>query len=129
RTGRQFANLAATVPGVGLGFHSDPTKATAYSPQISGGNGRNVDYIVDGGDNNDDTIGGLAQMFPLEGVQQFNVMTQRFDAQYGRGAAVLNVVTKGGTNDLRGSAFTLFRNTSMNAKTESEQLNHLDKQD
>ncbi len=71
--GRQFANLAATVPGVGLGFHSDPTKATAYSPQISGGNGRNVDYIVDGGDNNDDTIGGLAQMYPLEGIQQFNV--------------------------------------------------------
>jgi len=38
--GRQFANLAATVPGVGLGFHSDLTKSTQYSPQISGGNGR-----------------------------------------------------------------------------------------
>ncbi|HEY3160508.1 MAG TPA: carboxypeptidase regulatory-like domain-containing protein [Vicinamibacterales bacterium] len=127
--GRQFANLAATVPGVGLGFHSDPTKATEYSPQISGGNGRNVDYIVDGGDNNDDTIGGLAQMYPLEGIQQFNVMTQRFDAQYGRGAGVLNVVTKSGTNDVRGSAFTLFRDTAMNATTESETLNHLPKQD
>ena len=30
--GRQFANLAATVPGVGLGFHSDPTKSTQYAP-------------------------------------------------------------------------------------------------
>ena len=127
--GRQFANLAATVPGVGLGFHSDPTKATQYSPQIGGGNGRNVDYIVDGGDNNDDTIGGLAQMYPLEGIQQFNVMTQRFDAQYGRGAGVLNVVTKSGTNDVRGSAFTLFRDTSMNSKTESERLSHVPKQD
>jgi hypothetical protein len=126
--GRQFANLAATVPGVGLGFHSDPTKATEYSPQISGGNGRNVDYIVDGGDNNDDTIGGLAQMYPLEGIQQFNVMTQRFDAQYGRGAGVLSVVTKSGTNDVRGSAFTLLRDTAMNAKTESEKLNRLPKQ-
>jgi hypothetical protein len=64
--GRQFANLAATVPGVGLGFHSDLTKSTQYSPQISGGNGRNVNYIVDGGDNNDDTVGGLLQLFPLE---------------------------------------------------------------
>ena len=32
--GRQFANLAATIPGVGLGFHSDPTKSSQFSPQI-----------------------------------------------------------------------------------------------
>ena len=127
--GRQFANLAATVPGVGIGFHSDPSKATEYSPQISGGNGRNIDYVVDGGDNNDDTIGGLAQLYPLEGIQQFSVLTQRFDAQYGRGAGVLNVVTKSGTNDVRGSALTFFRNTAMNSKTETEALNHLAKQD
>src|SRR5258705_7200018 len=87
--GRQFANLAATVPGVGIGFRSDRRKATEYSPQISGGNGRNIDYVVDGGDNNDGTIGGLAQLYPLEGIQQFRVLTQRFEAQYGRGAGVL----------------------------------------
>ena len=121
--GRQFANLAATVPGVGIGFHSDPTKATEYSPQISGGNGRNINYVVDGGDNNDDTIGGLAQLYPLEGIQQFNVHTQRFDAQYGRGTAVLNVVTKSGTNDVRGSAITFFRDTALNAQTMTEGLN------
>src|SRR6185436_8766338 len=61
--GRQFANLAATIPGVGLGFHSDPTKSSQYSPQINGGNGRNVNYQIDGGDNNDDTVGGLLQLF------------------------------------------------------------------
>ncbi|MEO5894171.1 MAG: carboxypeptidase-like regulatory domain-containing protein, partial [Vicinamibacterales bacterium] len=60
--GRQFANLAATIPGVGLGFHSDPTKSTQYSPQIGGGNGRNLNYQIDGGDNNDDTVGGLLQL-------------------------------------------------------------------
>ena len=70
--GRQFANLAATIPGVGLGFHSDPTKSTQYSPQINGGNGRNVNYQIDGGDNNDDTVGGLLQLFPLEAIQEFN---------------------------------------------------------
>ena len=53
--GRQFANLAVTIPGVALGFHSDPTKSTQFSPQINGGNGRNVNYQIDGGDNNDDT--------------------------------------------------------------------------
>jgi hypothetical protein len=45
--GRQFANLALTIPGVGLGFHSDPTKSTQFSPQIAGGNGRNVNYQIE----------------------------------------------------------------------------------
>ena len=73
--GRQFANLAATIPGVGLGFHSDPTKSSQFSPQINGGNGRNVNYQIDGGDNNDDTVGGLLQKFPLEAIQEFNFVT------------------------------------------------------
>jgi outer membrane receptor protein involved in Fe transport len=127
--GRQFANLAATVPGVGLGFHSDLTKSTQYSPQISGGNGRNVNYVVDGGDNNDDTVGGALQLFPLEAIQEFNVMTQRFDAEHGRGGAVLNVVTKSGTNDVHGSWFTLFRDDGLNAQTFTERINHIEKQD
>jgi len=128
--GRQFANLAATVPGVGIGFHSDPTKGTQYTPQISGGNGRNINYVVDGGDNNDDTVGGLLQLYPLEAIQQFNVITHRFDAQYGRSdGGVLNVVTKSGTNNTRGSWFTLFRDSALNAQTMTEKINRLPKQD
>jgi outer membrane receptor protein involved in Fe transport len=128
--GRQFANLAATVPGVGLGFHSDPTKSAQYSPQVSGGNGRNVNYVVDGGDNNDDTVGGLLQMFPLEAIEQFDVITQRFDAEYGRSnGAVLNVVTRSGTNQLRGSWFTLLRDEALNARTLTETRRDLPKQD
>ena len=99
--GRQFANLAATIPGVGLGFHSDPTKSSQFSPQINGGNGRNVNYQIDGGDNNDDTVGGLLQLFPLEAIQEFNFVTQRFKAEYGRSnGGVMNIVTKSGTNNL-----------------------------
>src|SRR5687768_8030002 len=127
--GRQFANLAATVPGVGLGFHSDLTKSAQYTPQISGGNGRNVNYIVDGGDNNDDTVGGLLQLFPLEAIQEFDVITQRFNAEYGRSnGAVLNVVTKSGTNQMRGSWFTLARDESLNARTVTEQNRNVPKQ-
>ena len=128
--GRQFANLAATVPGVGLGFHSDVTKSAQYSPQISGGNGRNVNYIVDGGDNNDDTVGGLLQLFPLEAIQEFDVITHRFDAEYGRSdGGVLNVVTKSGTNQLRASWFTLWRDDALNARTLTEEVRSLPKQD
>ena len=128
--GRQFANLAATIPGVGLGFHSDPTKSSQFSPQINGGNGRNVNYQIDGGDNNDDTVGGLLQLFPLEAIQEFNFVTQRFKAEYGRSnGGVMNIVTKSGTNDYRGSWFTLFRDKSLNSQTFSEQIAKLDKQD
>jgi outer membrane receptor protein involved in Fe transport len=128
--GRQFANLAATVPGVGLGFHSDPTKSTQYSPQIGGGNGRNLNYQIDGGDNNDDTVGGLLQLFPLEAIQEFNFVTSRYKAEYGRSnGGVMNIVTKSGTNQVRGSWFTLFRDDAMNAKTQSEIDTDSEKQD
>jgi hypothetical protein len=121
--GRQFANLAATIPGVGLGFHTDPTKNTQYAPQINGGAGRNINYQIDGGDNNDDTVGGLLEQFPLEAVQEFNFQTQRFKAEYGRSnGGVLSVVTKSGSNQASGSFFELFRDKSMNALTETQKL-------
>jgi hypothetical protein len=98
--GRQFANLAASIPGVGLGFHSDPTKSTQYAPQIGGGNGRNINYQIDGGDNNDDTVGGLLQLFPLEAIQEFNMVTSRYKAEYGRSnGGVMNIVTNGRTGE------------------------------
>jgi hypothetical protein len=128
--GRQFANLAATIPGVGLGYHSDPTKSTQFSPQVGGGNGRNVNYQIDGGDNNDDTVGGLLQLFPLEAIQEFNFVTSRYKAEYGRSnGGVMNIVTKSGTNRLGGSWFTLLRDDKMNAQTETEKIAEADKQD
>jgi outer membrane receptor protein involved in Fe transport len=121
--GRQFANLAATLPGVGLGVHSDPTKGTNTAPLVNGGAGRNINYQVDGGDNNDDTVGGLLQQFPLEAIEQFHFETQRFKAEYGRSnGGVMNVVTKSGTNQYRGTLFELFRDDAMNALTQTEKL-------
>jgi hypothetical protein len=119
--GRQFANAAVTIPGVMLGYHSDPTKSTQFSPQIGGGNGRNVNYQIDGGDNNDDTVGGLLQLFPLEAIQEFQFVTSRYKAEYGRSnGGVMNIVTKSGTNSLAGSWFTMFRDDTLNAATETE---------
>jgi outer membrane receptor protein involved in Fe transport len=121
--GRQFANLAATLPGVGLAFHSDPSKGTNYAPLINGGAGRNINYQIDGGDNNDDTVGGLLQQFPLEAIEEFHFETQRFKAEYGRSnGGVMNVVTKSGTNQFQGTTFELFRDKTMNALTETEKL-------
>ena len=89
-----------------------------------------MNYQIDGGDNNDDTVGGLLQLFPLEAIQEFNFVTQRFKAEYGRSnGGVMNIVTKSGTNDMRGSAFTMFRDKSLNSQTFSEEIANIDKQD
>ncbi|HUG53508.1 MAG TPA: carboxypeptidase-like regulatory domain-containing protein, partial [Vicinamibacteria bacterium] len=126
--GRQFANLAALVPGVSLGFHTDPTKSTQFAPQVAGGGGRNINYLIDGGDNNDDTVGGLVQLFPLDSIGEFNFETQRFRADTGRAnGGTIKVVTKSGTNDLRGAAFDLFRDRSLNGRTTTEKNNNAPK--
>ena len=120
--GRQFANLAGTLPGVGVGFHRDPTKSTQYMPLVNGGNGRNVAYIVDGADNVDDTVGGPLQQFPLDAIQEFRFSTASYGAEHGRASGgVMNVVTKSGSNQLTGSAFELLRHESLNSRTTTEE--------
>jgi TonB-dependent receptor-like protein len=89
-----------------------------------------VNYQIDGGDNNDDTVGGLLQLYPLEAIQEFNFLTARYKAEYGRSnGGVMNIVTKSGTNQYQGSFFELFRDTNMNARTETEKLTKVDKQE
>ena len=128
--GRQFANLAALAPGTQLAYNADPTKPDQLTIALNGGIGRNVNYVVDGGDNTDDTIGGALQNYSLEGVEEFTVQTQQYKAEYGRSTGgVLSVVTKTGTNEFGGSVFGFFRNESLNSRTESERLAGADKAD
>ncbi|MEO8379743.1 MAG: TonB-dependent receptor [Acidobacteriota bacterium] len=126
--GRQFANLASLAPGTQLSVNADPTKPGQLTVALNGGSGRNVNYIIDGGDNTDDTIGGALQNFNLEAVQEFKIQTMQYKAEYGRSSGgVLTVVTKTGTNDFEGSAYGFFRDKSLNEKTETERLNDADK--
>jgi len=121
--GRQFANLGSLAPGTTLSVNSDPTKPGQLTIALNGGSGRNVNFLIDGGDNTDDTIGGALQNFNIEAVQEFNIQTQQYKAEFGRTTGgVLTVVTKTGTNEFMGSAYEFFRDKSLNEKTESEKL-------
>ncbi len=121
--GRQFANLGSLAPGTTLSVNSDPTKPGQLTIALNGGSGRNVNFLVDGGDNTDDTIGGALQNYNIEAVQEFNIQTQQYKAEYGRTTGgVLTVVTKSGTNDFEGSAYEFYRDKSLNEKTETEKL-------
>ena len=127
--GRQFANLGTLAPGTNLATNSDPTKPDQLVIAVNGGTGRNMNYLIDGGDNTDDTIGGALQNYNLEAVQEFKVQTMEYKAEFGRSTGgVLTVVTKGGTNELSGSAFGFFRDKSFNSETESEKVAGIGKQ-
>ncbi|MFI5165327.1 MAG: TonB-dependent receptor domain-containing protein [Thermoanaerobaculales bacterium] len=121
--GRQFANLGVLAPGTMLGYNTDPTKPNQLVVQLDGGSGRNVNYVMDGGDNTDDTIGGALQNFNLESVQEFKIQTMQYKAEYGRSSGgVLTVISKSGTNDFHGSVWEFGRRKSLNSESESEKL-------
>ncbi len=80
-------------------------------------------YILDGIDNNNDTVDYLngaafVILTPPDAVQEVNVQTSDFNAEYGRaGSAVINATTKSGTNQLQGDLWEYLRNDKLDANT------------
>jgi hypothetical protein len=113
---RTFANLAVIMPEARPAGNFDPTKTRVGNVAFSGGDGRNVDVNVDGGDNKDNVVGSLLQNFSYESIQEFQVLQHRWTAEQGRSVGgVVNVVTKSGTNELNGSFFANFRDEKLRA--------------
>ena len=84
---------------------------------VNGGRGRANDFMVNGGDANDIFVNLPAIQPSPDAIEEFRVVTNTFDAEYGRNSgAVVNVVTKSGTNDLHGDVYDFFRNTALDAR-------------
>lgn len=126
--GRNFIQLAYLSPGVNKGPASTGSTGNVQQgdiPEDERGNGSiqvnglwatNNNYLLNGFDNNEQQIGFELIEPPVEAIQEFKVQTNNFGADIGRGGAVVNVVTKAGTNQFHGSAFEFLRNSSMDAK-------------
>jgi carboxypeptidase family protein len=83
---------------------------------VNGGRGRANNYSVNGGDGNDLFVNLPAVQPSPDSIEEFRVITNSFDAEYGRNSgAVVNVVTKSGTNDVHGSVYEFLRNDVLNA--------------
>jgi len=120
--GRKFQDLSLLVPGTRSANYYDPTKTEVGGISYGGLTGRSVNISVDGADNNDGVVRGLLQQFSADAIQEYKVTTQRYSAEFGRSTGgLVNVITKSGTNQIRGSAFLFARNQSLNAKTYFEQ--------
>jgi Carboxypeptidase regulatory-like domain len=114
---RSFANIAYLAPGTEPVEPSDPTKARITAVSFGGSSGLNVDLSVDGGDNNDDYIGGFLQNYSPDAMQEFSVRTAQFDADTSRtnGGSVI-ISTRRGANDWHGDAAAYYRDQSLNAR-------------
>ncbi len=84
---------------------------------FGGQRGRSNLIQVDGADNTDNSVNAARSTVSQEAVQEFQVVTNSFAPEFGRTAGgVVNVVTKGGTNDLRGNVFGFLRNRRFQAR-------------
>lgn len=84
---------------------------------VNGGRGRSNNYMVNGGDGNDIFVNGPAIQPSPDAIEEFRVLTNTFDAEYGRNSgSVVNVVTKSGSNSVHGDFYEFFRNKVLNTK-------------
>ncbi len=117
---RSFQALVGLLPGVSVPVANftaleDPQRTTFYQANGQGNSANNVQ--VDGVDNNNPTLGLTIYIPPAEAVQEVNISTSNYTAEFGRaGGAVVNVVTRGGTNEFHGAVFDFHRNRALRAR-------------
>jgi Carboxypeptidase regulatory-like domain len=112
----QLLQLQPGVQGVGgsdLFYGSNQSGAVS----VNGGRGRSNNFNVNGGDGNDLFVNSPAIQPTPDSIAEFRVLSNTFDAEYGRNSgAVINVVTKSGTNKLHGSIYEFLRNQDFNSR-------------
>jgi outer membrane receptor protein involved in Fe transport len=115
---RNFTALTQLIPGI----TPNPAASTFEGGQVVA-NGmpsqQNV-YLLDGMYNNDDRLGGsqgTQVRVVLDNIAEYQVLSNQYSAEYGGGAgAIINMVTRGGTNSFNGRVYTYFRDDAFNAR-------------
>ncbi|HEY3037153.1 MAG TPA: TonB-dependent receptor [Pyrinomonadaceae bacterium] len=119
--GRNPVALALTLPGVSSNRYGFGVGTFS----VNGSRGRSNNFLIDGTENNDISVAGQAfQITNPDAIQEVSVQTSNYDAEFGRaGGAVVNVITKPGTNSLHGTLSYLLDSTRDDALTNTQALN------
>jgi outer membrane receptor protein involved in Fe transport len=126
--GRDYTKLIFMNPGVsGSADQITDSPGSFGEFSMNGARGRSNNYLIDGTDMNDGyrndpaineagVFGTPATILPIDAVAEVNVLSN-FEPEYGRNAgAIVNIVTKSGSNKIHGSAGEYFRNSALDAR-------------
>ena len=121
--GRNFATLVYLTPGITPGQAGENLSgASTFNPRGASnfnalGHQANANaWLIDGIDNNEYTFNTVIIAPSVEQVREFKVLSGVFSAEFGRGAGVVSVATKSGSNTLHGTAFDYVRNDAFDAR-------------
>ncbi len=113
--GRNALDLQRLVPGAGALAGRGQGQNDTIS--INGGRQNGNNYVLDGGDNHDPYFNSPSVFPPPDALEEFSINTNSYSAEFGRNAgALMNAVTRSGTNEWHGTAFEFLRNEKLNAR-------------
>jgi outer membrane receptor protein involved in Fe transport len=114
RTVQSLYSIAPTVARSGLRDASGRDR----DPSVAGSSGPENNYILDGVNTTDPAFGGSGANLPFEFVQEVEIKTGAYGAEYGRSTGgIFNVITKSGGNEVHGDAFGYFSTKGLVRKT------------
>ncbi len=121
--GRDYIQLATLTTGVvrtssGTNGNTGGSSTGGLNSFVANGTrGTLNNFLLDGIDNNSNDNGGVVLRTNVDAIQEFKLQTNTYSAEFGRSAgAVVNAITKTGTNSYHGNVFEFFRNSALDAR-------------
>jgi hypothetical protein len=124
--GRNFTDLVSLIPGVSSGSQignggANLLYGTQNNFSVSGARSEGQAYLLDSTDiqgfwNHGSGSGVMGTTLGIEAIAEFSVLTNTYSAQFGGNGAVVNAVSKSGTNAFHGSAYEFLRNSALDAR-------------